>query len=69
MDFFDIEEIKKSLIDARVKELQPFELAISRIVRDLGGINFDDKTIIGIHRSCLLVDEILGKQFDKKGLR
>lgn len=69
MEFFDKEDIKKSFREAQEKELQPFELAISRLVKELGIINLDDKTIIGVHRICLLADEILGKQFDKKGLR
>jgi len=69
MEFFDIEDVKKSLNDAQHKELQPFELAIARLVRDFGGVNLDDLSIIGIHRACNICDEILKKQFDEKGLR
>jgi len=69
MEFFEREDIKKSLREAQEKELQPFELSISRLVRELGMINLDDQTIINVHRVCLLVDEILGKQFDQNGLR
>jgi hypothetical protein len=66
MDFFNIDELKKSLAKVRDDELQPFEMAIARLARDLGDIHLDDRSIIGIHRVCEKCKEVLKDQFKEK---
>ena len=64
MELFDDKEIQRSIAEAMSKELQPYELAIARMIKDFSGINFDEKIIIGIHRACALSEDILRKQFN-----
>jgi len=69
MELYDKEDIKKSLKEAMDKELQPFEMSIAMLVQKYGFVDLDGKSIIGIHRACMICDEILRNQFDEKGLR
>ncbi|MFH1358847.1 MAG: hypothetical protein ABIH37_03105 [archaeon] len=67
MDFFDVEELKKSLSRVREEPLQPFEMAVARLVRDLGGItHLDEKSVIGVYRMCTRCEEVLRDQFKDK---
>ena len=67
MDLFEVDELRKSLAKVREEELQPYEMAIARLVRDLGGLShLDEKSIIGIHRVCTRCDEVLRDQFKGK---
>ncbi|MBT6995152.1 hypothetical protein HN953_00820 [Candidatus Woesearchaeota archaeon] len=67
MDIFDTETLRKSFAKIREDEMQPFEMAIARIARDLGGIgHLDEKTIIAIYRICDKAEELLRDQFKGK---
>jgi hypothetical protein len=64
MDLFDIDQLRKSFAKVREDELQPFEMAIARLARDLGGLShLDEKSIIGIHKVCNECDKLLKNQF------
>jgi hypothetical protein len=66
MELFDSEEMRRSVVEAMNKELQPYERAIAQMMKDFSGVQLDEKLIIGIHRSCSLCKEILQKQFSGK---
>ncbi len=66
MELFDDEEIQRSIAEAMSKEMQPYELAVARLVKDFSGVHLDEKLIMGIHRACAIAEDILRKQFNGK---
>jgi len=67
MDYFDVDELKRSLAKVRDESMQPFEMAIARLARDLGGLSYlDEKTVVGVFKVCQRCEEVLKDQFRGK---